>query len=149
MTHTTTDIDRVSFIPKTPQEATKALLVIAVTLFAFIRGALGDGFTPVEGLQFVVQAVTLIPVFLLAGTLVKTLAAFVLAGAQALVVPFSVLVGWDSWASITFDDWAGAILAAFLAVGIAVVPNSPPLAEAKLEHRSGTDVFDVSSLPNE
>ena len=83
------------------------------------------GFTPGEGLQFVIQAVTLIPVFLLAGTIVKTIAAFVLAGLQALVVPFSVLVGWTSWGAVTFDDWSGAVLAAFLAVGIAVVPNKP------------------------
>lgn len=123
---TSTQIDKLSFIPKTPAEATKAILVIAVTLFAFLRAALADGFTPVEGLQFVIQAVTLIPVFLLAGTLVKTIAAFVLAGLQALVVPFGVLVGWQDWGSVTFDDWAGAILAAFLAVGIAVVPNAPP-----------------------
>lgn len=118
----------VSFIPKTPQEATKAILVIVVTLFAFIRGAIGDGFTAGEGLQFVIQAVTLVPVFLLSGVLVKTVAAFLLAGLQALVVPFSVLVGWTDWSKVTFDDWSGAILAAFLAIGIAVIPNAPSSA---------------------
>ena len=122
---------KVDLIPKTPQEVTKALLVIAVTLFAFVRAAVVDGFTPAEGLQLIIQAITLIPVYLLGGTLVKTVAAFLLAGLQALVVPFAVLVGWSSWGQITFDDWAGAILAAFLAIGIAVVPNAPTLAEVE------------------
>jgi hypothetical protein len=126
MTHIdTTEAPAVSFIPKTPQEAAKALLVVAVTLFAFTRSAAADGFSPIEGLQFVIQAVTLIPVFLLSGVAVKTVAAFVLAGLQALAVPFGVLVGWADWGSITFDDWAGAVLGAFAAVGIFVIPNAP------------------------
>ncbi|WP_230670797.1 hypothetical protein [Rathayibacter sp. Leaf248] len=121
----------VALIPKTPQEATKAILVIAVTLFASIRASLGGGIVPVEGLQLLIQAITLLPVFFLTGTAIKTAAAFGLAGLQALVVPFSVLVGWNQWAAITFDDWAGAIIAAFLAIGIAVVPNAPSTRAAR------------------
>lgn len=116
----------VSLIPKTPQETVKALLVIAVTLFAAVRASLSDGIlSPVEGVQLVIQAVTLIPVFLLAGVALKTIAAFVLAGFQFLVPSISALAGWTEFSQITFDDYAGAILAAMLAVGIAVVPNAP------------------------
>lgn len=117
-------------IPKTPQETVKAILVIVVTLFAAVRASLSDGtLTPVEGVQLIIQAVTLIPVFLLAGVWPKTIAAFVLAFFQALVPALSALLGWSEWGSITFDDYAGAILAAMLAIGIAVVPNAPPAAE--------------------
>ncbi|TDX78734.1 hypothetical protein EDF35_1948 [Rathayibacter sp. PhB151] len=133
----------VALIPKSPQEVTKAILVIAVTLFASIRASLGGGIVPVEGLQLIIQAVTLVPVFFLTGTAVKTAAAFGLAGLQALVVPFSVLVGWNAWASISFDDWAGAIIAAFLAIGIAVVPNSPPKIDAK---QDPAGVYNITSL---
>lgn len=127
-----TDNDRpVALIPKTPQETVKAILVIAVTLFAALRASLSDGIvSPVEGVQLVIQAVTLIPVFLLTGVVLKTIAAFILAGLQALVPAISALVGWTAWGSITFDDYAGAILAAMLAVGIAVVPNAPPKPDA-------------------
>lgn len=126
---TTTPERPVSLIPKTPQETVKALLVIAVTLFAAIRASVSDGvFAPVEGVQLIIQAVTLIPVFLLSGVVAKTIAAFVLAAAQALVPAVSVLAGWQSWNAITFDDYAGAILAAMLAVGIAVIPNAPARA---------------------
>lgn len=116
----------VEFIPKTPQEAMKAILVIAVTLFAAVRASLSDGdLSPIEGIQLVIQALTLIPVFILAGTIPKTIAAFLLAGLQALIPPISALAGWTAWGSLTFDDYAGAILAAMLAIGIAVIPNAP------------------------
>lgn len=118
--------ESVSLIPQTPQETVKALLVIAVTLFAALRASLSDGtFSPVEGVQLIIQAATLIPVFLLTGVALKTIAAFVLAGLQFLVPSISALAGWQAWSSLTFDDYAGAILAAMLAVGIAVVPNAP------------------------
>lgn len=121
-----TDDAPVSFIPKTPQEAIKAILTILVTLFAAIRASVSDGvFSPAEGLQLVIMAVTVIPVFVLGGTLIKTIAAFVLAGLQFLMPAVTVLVGWEDWSAITFDDYAGAILAAMLAVGIAVIPNAP------------------------
>lgn len=125
-----TDDRPVALIPKTPQETVKALLVIGVTLFAAIRASVSDGdFSPIEGVQLIIQAVTLVPVFLLSGTALKTIAAFVLAGLQALVPAVSALAGWTAWSSLTFDDYAGAILAAMLAVGIAVVPNAPPAAD--------------------
>lgn len=118
--------DSVSLIPQTPQETVKAILVIAVTLFAALRASLSDDvFSPVEGVQLIIQAATLIPVFLLTGVLLKTIAAFVLAGLQFLVPAISALAGWQAWNSLTFDDYAGAILAAMLAIGIAVVPNAP------------------------
>lgn len=118
--------DSVSLIPQTPQETVKALLVIAVTLFAALRASLSDDvFSPVEGVQLIIQAATLIPVFLLTGVLLKTIAAFVLAGLQFLVPAITSLAGWQAWGSLTFDDYAGAILAAMLAIGIAVVPNAP------------------------
>lgn len=121
--------DSVSLIPQTPQETIKAILVIAVTLFAALRASLSDDvFSPVEGVQLIIQAATLIPVFLLTGVVLKTIAAFVLAGLQFLVPSISALAGWQAWSSLTFDDYAGAILAAMLAVGIAVVPNAPPPA---------------------
>lgn len=116
----------VELIPKTPQETVKALLVIAVTLFAALRASLSDDvFSPVEGVQLIIQAATLIPVFLLTGVLLKTIAAFILAGLQFLVPAISALAGWQAWSSLTFDDYAGAILAAMLAIGIAVIPNAP------------------------
>lgn len=116
----------VELIPKTPQETVKALLVIAVTLFAALRASLSDDvFSPVEGVQLIIQAATLIPVFLLTGVVLKTIAAFVLAGLQFLVPAITSLAGWQAWDSLTFDDYAGAILAAMLAIGIAVVPNAP------------------------
>lgn len=116
----------VSFIPKTPQEAFKAILTVLVTLFAAIRASVSDGvFSPAEGLQLIIMAVTIVPVFILGGTFAKTVAAFVLAGLQFLMPAVSVLAGWDSWSAITFDDYAGAILAAMLAIGIAVIPNAP------------------------
>lgn len=116
----------VSFIPKTPQEAFKAILVIAVTLFAAVRASLSDGeLSPIEGVQLLIQALTLIPVFLLAGVVPKTIAAFLLAALQALIPAIGALAGWTAWGAITFDDYAGAILAAMLAIGIAVIPNAP------------------------
>lgn len=117
----------VSFIPQTPQEAIKAILVIAVTLFAAVRASLsGDGIlTPIEGVQLVIQALTLLPVFIFAGVWPKTISAFLLAGLQALIPAIGALAGWTEWGSITFDDYAGAILAAMLAIGIAVIPNAP------------------------
>lgn len=117
----------IEFIPKTPQEAVKAILVIVVTLFAALRASLsGDGeVTPIEGIQLLIQALTLIPVFILSGVWPKTISAFLLAGLQALIPPISALAGWTAWSSLTFDDYAGAILAAMLAVGIAVIPNAP------------------------
>lgn len=118
--------ESVSLIPQTPQETVKAILVIAVTLFAALRASLSDDvFSPVEGVQLVIQAATLIPVFLLSGVALKTIAAFVLAGLQFLVPAVTSLAGWQAWGSLTFDDYAGAILAAMLAIGIAVVPNAP------------------------
>lgn len=116
----------VSFIPKTPQEAFKAILTILVTLFAAIRASVSDGvFSPAEGLQLVIMAATILPVFIFGGTLPKAIAAFVLAALQFLMPAVTVLAGWDSWSAITFDDYAGAILAAMLAIGIAVIPNAP------------------------
>lgn len=142
--------ESVSLIPQTPQETVKAILVIAVTLFAALRASLSDDvFSPVEGVQLVIQAATLIPVFLLSGVVLKTIAAFVLAGLQFLVPAVTSLAGWQAWGSLTFDDYAGAILAAMLAIGIAVVPNAPAPAPVDVVVVAEADTSKPSYEPAE
>ena len=115
----------IALIPKSPGEVAKALIYIALTALAILQTSLSGGVTLVEIIQIAVAVVGLIPVYLLAGTLVKTLTAAGLAAAQALVL---ILVNVASIADVPLGSWIGVIIAAFAAIGIAVVPNSSPFA---------------------
>jgi hypothetical protein len=130
----------ISITPKTPTDVSKALVYIILTAFAALQVAQTDGTVSiVEILTTVVGVVGLIPVYLLAGTWVKTAAAFVLAALQALIVIF--VGGAGDFGSLGFSDWVSVALAAFAAIGIAVVPNTNPI-DAK---KTG-DVYNVTSL---
>ena len=113
-----------SLIPQSPGEVAKAILYIALTALAIFRTASVDGLVASEWIALVIAVVGLIPVYLVAGTLAKTIAAFVLAGGQALVLALGPILGL---ADISADAWIGVAFASFAAIGIAIVPNSPSL----------------------
>lgn len=113
----------ITLIPKSPAEVAKAIAYIALTALAILRTSLTDHHVDATELTNIVLAVvTIIPIYLLAGTLVKTVVAFASAALQAIVV---VLGGVLGFGQITFDDWIGITLAAFAAIGIAIIPNKP------------------------
>jgi hypothetical protein len=94
MTNTNSEI---SLIPKSPAEVAKAILFIVVGLAAYLKDAISGGISPIEAEQLVVTFVTLVPLYLLAGTMVKTITVFASAALQALAVPIAALVGWQAW----------------------------------------------------
>lgn len=115
------DID---LIPTTPGEAAKALIYIALSALGILQIALTDGAVSlIEILNAAIIVVGVVPVYLLAGRWPKTIAAFVVALAQAVVV--LLVNGATGFADIAISDWFGVIIGAFAAIGVALVPNSP------------------------
>lgn len=127
---------RIALIPKTPAEVAKAILYLVVTVLAIYRISAADGVTAAEWVNIGIAILGLIPVYWFAGTLVKTIIAFALAGAQALVLVLGTSLGFSD---VTPDSWIGVALAAFAAIGIAVVPNKPMI--------DARDTNNISSLP--
>ncbi len=113
----------ITLIPKSPAEVAKAIVYIALTALAIFRTANSDEvIVPAEWVGIIIGVIGLIPVFLLAGTSVKVITAFALAGGQALVLALGPALGWGT---VSGDAWLGVIFAAFAAIGIGVVPNKP------------------------
>lgn len=126
------DTNEITLIPKTPSEVAKAIVYIALTALAIFRTANADNLiVPAEWVGIILAVIGVVPVFLLAGTLVKTVAAFALAGGQALVLALGPALGWGA---VSADAWFGVIFAAFAAIGIAVVPNKP-MIDARTTNR--------------
>lgn len=115
------DID---LIPTTPGEVAKALLYIALAALGVLQFALSDGeLSLIELLQAIVMVAGVVPVYLLAGRIAKTVAAFIVAAAQAVI---ALLVnGATGFADISLSDWVGVIIGSLAAIGILLVPNAP------------------------
>lgn len=112
----------ISLKPTTPSEVAKAIVYIALAALGILVTALGDNhLSLVEILQVCIVIAGAIPVYLIAGTIPKTISAFVVAGLQASVL---LIIEAASIADIGVASWLGVIIAAFAAIGVAVVPNS-------------------------
>lgn len=119
---TTPEVEKdVDLIPSTPGEVAKALVYIALSAIGILIAALGDNFlSAVEIVQLVIVVAGAVPVYLIAGTVPKTIAAFIVAGAQAILL---VLVDVTNFADISTVSWLVVIVAAFAGIGVAIVPN--------------------------
>ncbi|UOW01261.1 hypothetical protein [Agrococcus sp. SCSIO52902] len=74
-----------------------------------------------------------IPVYLVAGTVPKTIAALLTAGGQAVLL---LVADGTGFADVGLASWLGVIVAAFAAIAVAVVPNgSKPGPARRGEHR--------------
>lgn len=124
MTNTAPDF---TLIPRTPGEVAKSIVYIALAAGGLLVTSRADKHVSLdEIITIVILVVGLVPVYLLAGTKVKTLIAFVLAALNAVNVLF--IGGVAGFGSVTLDDWILIGIQAFAAIGIAVVPNAPPQA---------------------
>jgi hypothetical protein len=112
----------ISVIPKSPAEVAKAITYIVLTGASLVVAAQSSNghVTLAAGLAIAVQVLALIPIYLLAGTAVKTVIAFASAAASTLIQLF---VG--GYHPLSFADYVAVALAAFAAIGITVVPNKP------------------------
>lgn len=126
----------ISLIPKSPAEVAKAITYIAITALALLQTSLAGGLTLVEYLVLGIAVVTAIPVYLLAGTTVKTVVAFVSAALQALVLAIGDAT---NLADVSAADWITILFAALAAIGIALVPNKPMIDARGTNH--------ITSLP--
>lgn len=115
----------IGVIPKTPAEVAKAILYIALTAGGLIVAARGEDkiVSLDEIITIAIIVGGLIPVYLLSGTIVKTVVAFGLAAGNALNV--IIIGGVLGLGDVTLDDWILIGIQAFAAIGIAVVPNAP------------------------
>lgn len=124
----------------------KLLLQLAAPASALLLAALAGPLSLVQILTAVVGAATAIVLYRLPGAysvrwkVAKTVAAFVSAGVQALVV---LLVGGLAFGDVSPDQWVGVVLQALAAIGIGVIPNDPEPRVAPVVD----GVADVSSLP--
>lgn len=133
-------------IPKTPAEVAKALVYTALTAGGLLITARGDKVVTLdEIITIVIVVVGLIPVYWIAGTRAKTAVAFVLAALNALNVIF--IGGVAGFGDVTLDDWILVGIQAFAAIGVAVTPNSPPLAKAVIVNNHG-DTFIGTTGPS-
>lgn len=107
--------------PTTPAEVAKAIVYIALSALGILTAALSDDhLSLVEILQAVVIVAGAIPVYLLTGTIPKTVAAFVTALVQALML---LVTDWADLGDVSLASWMTVVLAAFAGIGVAVVPN--------------------------
>src|SRR4051812_2505234 len=96
--------NEISLIPKSPAEVAKAILYIALTALGFYSTLSVDGLSTRDILTIAVAGLGLIPVYLLAGTVVKTTVAFGLAALQAVIVVLGPTLGLGA---LTLNDWIG------------------------------------------
>jgi hypothetical protein len=146
MTHATPETS-VSLIPRTPGEVAKAIVYILLGVVGVLVTALADD--KIDGVELILAVIALIgatPVYLLAGTAVKTIVTFLVAGLQSTAL---LVADGAGFADVSLSSWLVVVVTAFAAIGVAVVPNAPPLAEARVIEVHGPIVHDVSSLPNE
>lgn len=111
----------VSYVPKTPAEAAKAIGQIAVTAISAIVAASGGGVSLTEGVSIAFLVVGLIPVYLLSGTVPKVIAAAIVAALQVIT---TLATNWSDLGSITGSEWTLVLLAVMNAIGIGVIPNA-------------------------
>lgn len=122
MSNTPTPEKAADLIPTTVGEVAKAIVYIALSAIAILITALQDyDISPVEFLQLVIVIAGAIPVYLVAGTIPKTIAAFIVAAAQGLLL---VIADLATFAEIPLVAWLTVLVSAFAAIGVAVVPNS-------------------------
>lgn len=112
----------VSFIPQTPAEASKAISMLLATVAAGIVVAQQGGVSIVEWLQIAVVLVGAVPVYLFAGVVAKTVAAFVAAALTALI---PILEAGGDFAAVDGTSWLVVLLAGAAAIGVGVIPNAP------------------------
>jgi hypothetical protein len=117
--HAEADID---LIPTTPGEVAKAIVYIALSAIGLLIAALGDDhLSLIEIVQLVIVVAGAVPVYLIAGTIPKTVSAFIVAGAQALLL---VIVDVADLGDVSLVSWLVVLVAAFAGIGVAVVPNA-------------------------
>lgn len=108
-------------IPKTPAAVAKAIVYIALAAVGILTTALADDvLTSLELIQTGIIVAGAIPVYLLAGTVAKTISAFAVALGQAVVL---LIADGTALADVSIASWLGVVVAAFAAIGVAVVPN--------------------------
>lgn len=141
------DID---LIPTTPSEVAKAIVYIALAAVGILITALADDhLTAVELIQVGIVVAGAIPVYLVAGTIPKTIAAFIMAAGQAVLL---LVADGTGWADVGLGSWLGVVVAAFAAIGVAVVPNGSkpgPIAVVQAvtpeQARIVQDVIDIEA----
>lgn len=112
----------VSFIPQTPAEASKAIAMLVATVAAGIVAAQENGVSLIEWLQIAVVLVAAIPVYLFAGVVAKTIAAFL---AAALTAGIPIVGNAGDIAAVSGASWLVVLLAGAAAIGVGVIPNAP------------------------
>lgn len=115
--------------PTTVGEVAKAVIYIALAALGILITALADNhLSAVELIQTAIVVAGVVPVYLIAGTIPKTISAFVVAALQSVLL---LVADGTGFAEVSIASWLGVIVAAFAAIGVAVVPNSgkPGLVE--------------------
>jgi len=112
----------VSFIPQTPAEASKAISMLLATVAAGIVVAQQGGVSLIEWLQIAVVLVAAVPVYLFAGVVAKTIAAFL---AAALTAAIPVIGNAGDLSQVDGSSWLVVLLAGAAAIGVGVIPNAP------------------------
>lgn len=150
---TRTEAD-LALIPQSPSEVAKAIVYIALAAVGILITALADDhLSAVELIQVGIVVAGAIPVYLVAGTIPKTIAAFVMAGGQAVLL---LVADGTGWADVGLGSWLGVVVAAFAAIGVAVVPNGSkpgPIAVVQAvtpsQARLVQDVIDIEAATDD
>lgn len=110
----------------TPGGVAKLLIYIGLAALSIIYPALADDqISLVEGINATIAALGAAAVwYVTAEHWFKTIAAFVLAALQALVL---VIADGSGLADVSAANWVAIVIAAFAAIGVAFVPNKPAL----------------------
>lgn len=111
----------VSYVPKTPAEAAKAIGQIAVTAISALVAASSGGVSLTEGISILLLVVSLVPVYLVSGTKVKVVVAGITAALQVIA---TLATNWSDLGAITGSEWTLVLLAVMNAIGIGVIPNA-------------------------
>lgn len=129
MTTTPAKEPEFEFVPKSASEVAKAIVYIALTAGSLIVAAQQSSASHAvdlnHALSIGIQVLALIPLWLFAGTLVKTLIAAASAVASTLIQLF---VG--GYHPLTFADYISLAIAASAVFGVAIVPNKKSVALA-------------------
>ena len=108
----------------TPAGVAKVITYIALAAVAVLIPALSDDqLSLVEIINTVIAAVGAIGVYwATANGYVKTIVAFGLAALQALVL---IVADGSGLGDVSIANWLAVAVAAFAAIGVAIVPNKP------------------------
>lgn len=114
----------ISVIPKTPAEVAKAITYIALTALSLVvavqQGSANHAVSLAAGLSIALQVIALVPIYLFAGTAVKTGIAAISAAGSILIQLF---VG--GYHPLTLADYVSLAIAVAATFGVALVPNKP------------------------